>query len=171
MGLLTDRAWAISDSFVCFWDMFLHTRLLHLALTQREVPRLTAIWYVMFGWYPWEACIFQKRNKGGRVNWGEKDRWGRNWTERMEKKLLLGCRKQEWIWWTIKGFLERRIIDSWNGTWELGSKTGSSVVRGGPRRSAATGHCLRLIWIFWVEAWGWAGQSSWLTVNYLWWFD
>jgi hypothetical protein len=42
-----------------------------------------------------EAGPFLKRNKGGRVNWGEKDRWGRNWTERMEKKLLLGCRKQE----------------------------------------------------------------------------
>lgn len=26
---------------------------------------LTATWYAMFGWYPWEACPFLTGNRGG----------------------------------------------------------------------------------------------------------
>lgn len=54
----------LSDPFVCFRDPFPPTESLHPALIWGEVPSLTATWYVMCGWYPWEACNFLK-GKGG----------------------------------------------------------------------------------------------------------
>lgn len=76
----------MSDSFACFGDSFLPTGISRPALIRGFVPSLIKARYAMFGSYPWEACPFLKRNRGGVA--------GRDWEERKERKLIR-MRKEE----------------------------------------------------------------------------
>ena len=63
-----------SESRACLWLCFLlwgpntFTGLQHPALTEEEEPSLTATWYTMADWYPWDACLYLKKTTGGGVD-------------------------------------------------------------------------------------------------------
>lgn len=52
----------------------------HPALIEGFVSSLTASYYAVFTWYPWEACFFLKES-GGRVDLGEREYWKWCWEE------------------------------------------------------------------------------------------
>ena len=55
----------------CLWlflptfGTFSYSGLSHSFLIRLEVASLTETWDATFGWYPWEACPFLRRNWGG----------------------------------------------------------------------------------------------------------
>lgn len=38
---------------------------IYSSLIEEEVPILTATWFTMAGWYPWNAHLYLRRNSGG----------------------------------------------------------------------------------------------------------
>jgi hypothetical protein len=69
-GTPNSGGWAFLDSFVCFREPLPPIVLPYPDLIRGRVPSITATWYGVFGWYPWEACPFLKGNRG--VDWGDK---------------------------------------------------------------------------------------------------
>jgi hypothetical protein len=63
-----------SGSWGCLWLCCLSLGPLGLpclASMGEDAPSLTATWCARAGWYPWETCLFLKRNGGGmrRTEW------------------------------------------------------------------------------------------------------
>lgn len=52
----------------------------------------TATWCAMFCWYPWKACLFLNRNRGGVDEGFRGEVKRREWEKRRKEKLYLGCK-------------------------------------------------------------------------------
>lgn len=59
------------------------------SLDMRYVPSRIVTHYVLYSWYPWEACSFWRERRNG---FGGEGRWGKgNWEETKERKLWSWC--------------------------------------------------------------------------------